>query len=244
MHYFDLIYKYRFNFGAFYNLLTLFNNKLSVFFLTYSDCSKNWQTERSERSDNYSLEKPSHIDLEFQSCRASRRVLTSGSIVSGISFCNSLFVVSLSKVPKIAIKFALFGNLPSSSLIRQNFSARISKLFHGPMSSTIKPTVGKLSHRHPQQQQQQPHLRRGQNSSCCPYSIIGPLPDRGSGEPGIEPSIQPQQSILQSQSATNPGQSFAIEHRVREKKSKFRPLLGAAVEDPKRFVPFVLEASG
>jgi hypothetical protein len=41
-----------------------------------------------------------------------------------------------------------------------------------------------------------------------------------------------------------PGQSFAIEHRVREKKTKFRPLLGAGVDDPKRFVPFVLEASG
>ena len=41
-----------------------------------------------------------------------------------------------------------------------------------------------------------------------------------------------------------PGQSFAIEHRVRAKMTKFRPLLGAAVDDPKRFVPFVLEASG
>jgi hypothetical protein len=41
-----------------------------------------------------------------------------------------------------------------------------------------------------------------------------------------------------------PGESFAIEHRVQEKKSKYRPLLGAAVEDLKRFVPFVLEASG
>ena len=42
-----------------------------------------------------------------------------------------------------------------------------------------------------------------------------------------------------------PGQSFAIEHRVWEKKSKYRPFLGAdGVDDPKRFVPFVLEASG
>ena len=42
-----------------------------------------------------------------------------------------------------------------------------------------------------------------------------------------------------------PGQSFAIEHRVWEKKYKFRPFLGAdGVDDPKRFVPFVLEASG
>ena len=41
-----------------------------------------------------------------------------------------------------------------------------------------------------------------------------------------------------------PGQSFAIEHRIRAKMTKFRPLLGAAVDDPKRFVPFVLEASG
>jgi hypothetical protein len=41
-----------------------------------------------------------------------------------------------------------------------------------------------------------------------------------------------------------PGQSFAIEHRVQEKKTKFRPFLGADVDDPKRFVPFVLEASG
>ena len=42
-----------------------------------------------------------------------------------------------------------------------------------------------------------------------------------------------------------PGQSFAIEHRVHEKKSKFRSFLGAAgVEDAKRFVAFVLEASG
>ena len=42
-----------------------------------------------------------------------------------------------------------------------------------------------------------------------------------------------------------PGQPFAIKHRVYEKKSKFRPFLGAAgVEDAKRFVAFVLEASG
>ena len=41
-----------------------------------------------------------------------------------------------------------------------------------------------------------------------------------------------------------PGQSFAIEHRVREKKNKFRPFLGADVDNPRRFVPFVLEASG
>ena len=30
---------------------------------------------------------------------------------------------------------------------------------------------------------------------------------------------------------------------LREKKTKYRPLLGAAVDGPKRFVPFVLEAS-
>ena len=42
-----------------------------------------------------------------------------------------------------------------------------------------------------------------------------------------------------------PGQSFAMDHRVWEKKYKFRPFLGAdGVDDPKRFVPFVLEASG
>ncbi len=42
-----------------------------------------------------------------------------------------------------------------------------------------------------------------------------------------------------------PGQSFAIEHRVREEKNKFRPpILGADVDGPRRFVPFVLEASG
>ena len=41
-----------------------------------------------------------------------------------------------------------------------------------------------------------------------------------------------------------PGQSFAMDHRVWEKKYKFRPFLGAdGVDDPKRFVPFVLEAS-
>jgi len=45
-------------------------------------------------------------------------------------------------------------------------------------------------------------------------------------------------------SPRRPGQSFAIEHRVEQKKSKFRPFLGEAVEDPKLFVPFVLEASG
>ena len=44
--------------------------------------------------------------------------------------------------------------------------------------------------------------------------------------------------------ASLPSQSFRIEHRVREKKTKYRPLLGAAVDDPKRFVPFVLKASG
>ena len=36
-----------------------------------------------------------------------------------------------------------------------------------------------------------------------------------------------------------PGQLFAIEHRVREKKNKFRPFLGADVDNPRRFVPFV-----
>jgi hypothetical protein len=42
-----------------------------------------------------------------------------------------------------------------------------------------------------------------------------------------------------------PGQSFAIEHHVHEKKSKFRPFLGAAeVEDAKCFVAIELEASG
>jgi hypothetical protein len=41
-----------------------------------------------------------------------------------------------------------------------------------------------------------------------------------------------------------PEQSFAIEHRVREKKNKFRPFLGADVDNPRRFVPFMLEASG
>eukprot|EP01031_Cornospumella_fuschlensis_P044916 gene44916-54937_t len=39
--------------------------------------------------------------------------------------------------------------------------------------------------------------------------------------------------------------SFAIEHRVQEKKSKYTPFLGEdGVSDPHRFVPFVLEASG
>ena len=48
-----------------------------------------------------------------------------------------------------------------------------------------------------------------------------------------------------SQPPRLPGQSFAIEHRVHEKKSKFRPFLGAVgVEDAKRFVAFALEASG
>ena len=40
-----------------------------------------------------------------------------------------------------------------------------------------------------------------------------------------------------------PGQSFAIEHRVREKKNKFRLFLGADVDDPRRFVPFVFIGS-
>ncbi len=32
-----------------------------------------------------------------------------------------------------------------------------------------------------------------------------------------------------------PGQSFVIEHRVREKKNKFRPFLSADVDNPRRF---------
>ena len=41
-----------------------------------------------------------------------------------------------------------------------------------------------------------------------------------------------------------PGQSFAIEHRVREKKNKFiRPFLGADVDDPRRFIPCVFIGS-
>ena len=39
--------------------------------------------------------------------------------------------------------------------------------------------------------------------------------------------------------------SFAIEYRVQDNnKKKFRPFLGADVDDPRRFVSFVLEASG
>ena len=42
-----------------------------------------------------------------------------------------------------------------------------------------------------------------------------------------------------------PGQSFAIEHREYEKKSKLQPfLIAARVEDAKGFVAFVLGASG
>ncbi len=61
------------------------------------------------------------------------------------------------------------------------------------------------------------------------------------------PHLEETRIILppRSQPPRLPGQSFAIEHRVHEKKSKFRPFLRAAgVEDTKRFVAFVLGASG
>ena len=50
---------------------------------------------------------------DFRNFIASRRVLAIGRIVSGFSFCNSLFGVSSSNFSKIAIKFAVFDNLPS-----------------------------------------------------------------------------------------------------------------------------------
>ena len=60
------------------------------------------------------------------------------------------------------------------------------------------------------------------------------------GNPGPPLTMNPSPSVPHL-----PGQSFALEHRTREKKFKFRHFLGAdAVEDPRRFVPFVLEASG
>ena len=40
------------------------------------------------------------------------------------------------------------------------------------------------------------------------------------------------------------GQSYAIEHRTIEKKTKFRRFLGTGVDDPDAFVAFILEASG
>ena len=61
--------------------------------------------------------------VDFRNFIASRRVLVIGRIVSGFSFCNSLFVVSLSDLSKIAIKFAVFDNLPSPSSVGRNFSS-------------------------------------------------------------------------------------------------------------------------
>ena len=83
--------------------------------------------------------------FEFQS---SRRVLESDSIVSGISFCNSLLVVkSNNKFQKIAVKFAQLDNLPNPFFAYENFSICILKFLHGPMSSKPKSTVGKYSNR-------------------------------------------------------------------------------------------------
>jgi hypothetical protein len=79
------------------------------------------------------------------SYRASRRVLASGSIVSGFSFCNSLLVVKSNKFPKIAVKFARFDSLPNPSLTYKNYYTFISKFFHGSMASKINPPVGKFS---------------------------------------------------------------------------------------------------
>ena len=54
------------------------------------------------------------------------------------------------------------------------------------------------------------------------------------------PQMSPQTPEDQDHSLPRlPGQSFAIEYLVREKKSKLRPFLGADMDDPKRFVPFV-----
>jgi hypothetical protein len=63
------------------------------------------------------------VHQKFRNFRAYRRVLAIGRIVSGFSFCNSLFVVSLSDLSKIAIKFAVFDNLPSPSSVGRNFSS-------------------------------------------------------------------------------------------------------------------------
>ena len=61
--------------------------------------------------------------FDFRNFIASRRVLATGRIVSEFSFCNSLFAVSLSDLSKIAIKFAVFINLPSPSSVGRNFSS-------------------------------------------------------------------------------------------------------------------------
>ena len=59
--------------------------------------------------------------FEFQSCRASRRVLASGPIVSKFSFCNSLLVVKSNRFPKIAVKFARLDNLPTNNSLTHSF---------------------------------------------------------------------------------------------------------------------------
>ena len=71
--------------------------------------------------------------FDFRNFIASRRVLAIGRIVSEFSFCNSLFVVSLSDLSKIAIKFAVFYNLPSPSSVGRNFSS-----LNGSMPSNAK----------------------------------------------------------------------------------------------------------
>ena len=60
------------------------------------------------------------------------------------------------------------------------------------------------------------------------------------GNPGPPLTMNPSPSVPHLH-----GQSFALELRAREKKSKFRHFLAVdAVEGPRRFVPFILEASG
>jgi hypothetical protein len=132
--------------------------------------------------------------FEFQSCRAYRRVLASGSIVSGFSFCNSLVVVKSNRIPKIAVKFARLDNLPNTSLTYENFHTFLSKFFHGSMSSKINPPVGKFSNRYSQQQQQQ--QQQQQHPGGGPVPLVGQLTDRASGEPGKEPTLQQQCPIV------------------------------------------------
>ena len=115
--------------------------------------------------------------FEFQSCRASRRVLT---IVSEISFCNSLLVVKSNSFPKIAVKIARLDNLPNPSLNYEIFHTFISKFFlhDGSLSSKINPPLRKFSNGYSQQQ----------HTGEDPIPLVGQVSDRFSGEHGNEPT--------------------------------------------------------
>ena len=140
--------------------------------------------------------------FDFRNFIASRRVLATGRIVSGFSFCNSLFVVSLSDLSKIAIKFAVFDNLPSPSSVGRNFSS-----LNGSMPGKAKDNHWKIPPSKSSAAAATPASSRTRPKQSIPEGKPLCNPTSG-GDAGGGPSTH-----QQNQSETGRGNSFPVERR-------------------------------